>query len=132
MVALTRHFVFSMQKATSSATIGPVRRILVTATGAEPTRITLPASSCCRSTLPTASARESGDFRHETQAPGLAPEFAVGDHLEAEAFLPMDHVHDAFVLDCLTGSLVRPKVQKPGRSQKTADVLGAVRRAAHG
>ena len=45
LLAFTVAFACLRARATSSATIGPVRRSFATAIGAEPTRATLPASS---------------------------------------------------------------------------------------
>src|SRR5207247_11200899 len=67
--------------------------------------------------------REAGDFRHEPEAPRLAPELAVGHHLEPELLLPADQPHDVLV-DVAA-------LQHLPRAQEAADMLGAVRWLAH-
>jgi hypothetical protein len=62
-------------------------------------------------------ARETLHFADETQPPGLAAELAVGDHLQAQAFLPADNRGDVRIgIAALQHFL---------RAQQAADVLGA-------
>src|SRR5207237_4365600 len=67
--------------------------------------------------------REAGDLGDEPQAPRLAPELAVGHHVEAELLLPADQLDDVLV-DVAA-------FQHLPRAQEAADVLGAVRRLVH-
>ncbi len=75
-------------------------------------------------------AREPGHLRDEPEPPGLAPELAVGDRLEADRLLPADHPRDVPVLGLAQAIRVERRrgvagvEQRPG-AQQAADVLGA-------
>jgi len=63
---------------------------------------------------------------------GPAPKLAVGDDLEPDLFLQLDHAADGFVLDRgepfaieLSGRVLPPCAQQLGRPQQAADMLGA-------
>ncbi len=76
-----------------------------------------------------------GDLQQEIDLPGLAVVFAVGDRLQAEILLQLDHVADGVVLDGgqgglvdLAGRLSDAGVKKRLRAKQAADVVGAKRR----
>src|SRR6202008_1293128 len=72
---------------------------------------------------------------HELLPGGDAAELAVGDYLEAAAFLQLDHLADACVLDAAKRSVIKlfccmlPEcIPELLRAQQGADVIGAKRR----
>ena len=67
-------------------------------------------------------ADEPLDLAHEPEAPRLAAELAVGDHLQPEALLPANGLRDE--------SIRRLALQDFFGAQQAADVLGVERRTA--